>query len=73
MVLGDWEKVKENSEEIVYKKGSKRIVIDDDSLFTNVPGWRTKIYGEKGITLRTRLFKTKPQAITFAKNYMRKH
>ena len=76
MALKDWKKIQIkgtiNPNIFGYKKGLKTIIIEK---YMNI--WNVNIYSDYGWTSQTReaseSFKTKSQALKFAKQYMRKH
>jgi fructose-specific component phosphotransferase system IIB-like protein len=77
MALKDWKKVKDAKKEILFTKDKINIAIVFGTFFKNdkkSKPWSIFIYDKnKGDEIKGGWFKTKSQALKFAKAYMRKH
>jgi len=66
MATKDWKKQKTYRNQYAWKKNNKLLIVMRDN--TTNPYWHVRILG-----LINKEFKTKQQALAFAKAYMRKH
>ena len=69
MAIKDWRKTKSDKERIVYTTKGNSLIIEKEYHYWSVKLFRGNLYGLKNI----KIFKTKPQAMKFAKAYMRKN